>query len=820
MSRRPVFAAPLGALALSAAVGLLACAGPGSARADVFGPISLVSYGAVGASGFVQQAEYAHDSAISADGRYVAFDGSIGGVTGVWRRDLDTDAVEQVAGGDAAMPSISENGQYVSFTTDEGASLPEITHLQPDLAPKPEAVDVYRRDMAVEPAATAADEAARPAGERAFLAASVASGSEQPLTYENPGEHGGSYAVGRSAMSANGDEVAFVTVSVSNLVAYPALEAQEREKGETPAPRTPAGQVAVHSFDTGATELISRCRFECAKGEAEGAAEPVVAAEEKSKPVGAITLGAANFPKHEPFGAWPGASISADGTTVAWIGEDVAEQAPTLAQEDLPVIYEEPLWRRLPAAANQTRRVTGGSDPEAPGCAASGETQLTEGSENAGDPCQGPFVRESVGNSGGGGLIKDPTSDFTPRLSANGEEVAFGANGRLISEGYDFDRQPETGNPTDLFVVDMQPGLTRDQSLTQLTEAGSSGAENEPVTDFEISADGRQVAFSTERTVFTLGWPALVSAPLAETGMGELYDADLADGTLTRVTHGYEGEGEQSQQPHRTFGEETGDPYGPDAKLGALTPDFSGDGDELVFSSTAANLVYGDGNTPPEPVDCCAAGDGSDVFAVTRIQFPGEPPQQSISAPPRPALAPTWRLGVTARSLPDGSVLLYVRVPGAGTVRAGARGSVVIQSPAGTRTAHRARAHHNSSVRAHARARATVAKKAAASTKTAARKVIHETVATRTLATRAAPAKAAGLTTLTLALAPRYGALARKPGGVSATVAVSFSAPGQKTLSESVPVTFVRTSHSSKKSPKKKKKQATRGRRSQAGRHR
>ena len=42
---------------------------------------------------------------------YVAFDGSVGGVTGVWRRDLATDAIEQVAGGDAELPSISEDGQ-------------------------------------------------------------------------------------------------------------------------------------------------------------------------------------------------------------------------------------------------------------------------------------------------------------------------------------------------------------------------------------------------------------------------------------------------------------------------------------------------------------------------------------------------------------------------------------------------------------------------------------------------------------------------------------------------------------------------------------
>ncbi len=40
-----------------------------------------------------QQADYAHDPAISGNGRYVVFDGSYGGRTGVWRRDLQTGAV-------------------------------------------------------------------------------------------------------------------------------------------------------------------------------------------------------------------------------------------------------------------------------------------------------------------------------------------------------------------------------------------------------------------------------------------------------------------------------------------------------------------------------------------------------------------------------------------------------------------------------------------------------------------------------------------------------------------------------------------------------
>ncbi len=200
-----------------AGAGVAMLAAASGARADVFSPISLVSYGAVGDAEFVQQVEYAHDSAVSANGRYVAFDGSIGGVTGVWRRDLATNVIEQVAGGDAAMPSISEDGRYVSFTTNEGASLPEITHERPDADAHTEAVNVYRRDMDNQPAAAAGEEADRAPAQRAFLAASVPAGSVEPLRYAGAGNSGGSYAAGRSAMSADGDEVAFVTAAVSDM---------------------------------------------------------------------------------------------------------------------------------------------------------------------------------------------------------------------------------------------------------------------------------------------------------------------------------------------------------------------------------------------------------------------------------------------------------------------------------------------------------------------------------------------------------------------------------------------------------------------------
>ncbi len=181
-----------------------------------------------------------------------------------------------------------------------------------------------------------------------------------------------------------------------------------------------------------------------------------------------------------------------------------------------------------------------------------------------------------------------------------------------------------------------------------------------PIVDFGVSADGAQVAFTTERTVFPLGSPAFVSAPAARVGMVELYDADLADETLTRVTQGYEGQ--PSEASTGTAG---------------LTdsPSFSASGDLLAFSSEADNLVYGDGNK------------GSDAFVVERLQFPSLPtPQEISSAPPSPSLDPLWELGVTALSQRDGSVLLEVEVPGAGTLSAGAHSAMRVRSAGAARS--------------------------------------------------------------------------------------------------------------------------------------
>src|SRR5271168_4988442 len=96
----------------------LAMAGAAPARADLFGTIELASTSAPSV-GLHQQAEEARFPVSSGNGRYVAFVGSYGGVPGIWRRDLITGVIQQVAPGDATLPSVSREGRYVSFTTNE-----------------------------------------------------------------------------------------------------------------------------------------------------------------------------------------------------------------------------------------------------------------------------------------------------------------------------------------------------------------------------------------------------------------------------------------------------------------------------------------------------------------------------------------------------------------------------------------------------------------------------------------------------------------------------------------------------------------------------
>jgi hypothetical protein len=739
---------------LLASLALLVTAAP--ARADVFGPIELASSGVIeGGIAGAQQALYAHDPAISADGRYVAFDGYLGGFTGVWRRDLGTGEVQPVAVGrvlpgseeceephapcDAELPSISADGRYVSFTT--------TAPLEPS-EDKNNAPDVYVRDMSIaasaheieSPAPKPCEESPEPRA-CAFTIASALNGQAEGLAYVEAPTSIGAVASGRTAISADGREVAFVTTAVSNLA----------------GPNTPADQVAVRDLATRVTRLVS-VEIDPATGLPKVPDTPV-SATEGSTVFGAVdTGGKALFPfsasrAYELPGAL-GASISADGTTVAWMGRAVYKQARMLPGEQV-ASYIEPLWRRIADGPQApTRRVTGGSEPESAVCTASGESKLPAGvPEQQADPCHGPFAPPP--ESGASGVYDAGRLNAIPQLSADGHTVAFLATAQLVSLGQDFGLA--AGENADLYLVDMRTSATRREALRPLTQLASSAfAGNAPIVDFAISADGKQVALSTQRTQFPLGSPAYVSQPMAAPGMAELFEVDLENNTLTRVTRGYEGSA--SERPHTE--QQSGERRYKRASDGALSPSFSADGSLLAFASTASNLVYGDGNTPPvEPV--VGAADGGDVFSVRRQIYTPTPVEGSVSpAPAAPLLSPEWRLGVTERSLPDGRVLLYVTVPGAGRLSAVADSALPAAAAARGRRARARRARRRVAMRALAAASVT------------------------------ATPSAAGLQQLTLALPPRYRAFALRRGGLTATATVTFTAPGEPRLTESIAVSF------------------------------
>ncbi|MEW6775688.1 MAG: hypothetical protein AB1405_05310 [Bdellovibrionota bacterium] len=142
-------------------------------------------------------------------------------------------------------------------------------------------------------------------------------------------------------------------------------------------------------------------------------------------------------------------------------------------------------------------------------------------------------------------------------ISADGRYVAYRSDAsNLVSED-------PNGELTDVFLFDRQSGTTELASLG-VSGAGANGQSVAP----SISADGRYVAFESSATNLTPGGDLNGS-------WGDIFVYDRDWNSVERVTLA---------------------PGGTAPNGDSRTPSISGDGEYVVFDSTATNLIATDGN--------------------------------------------------------------------------------------------------------------------------------------------------------------------------------------------------------------------------------
>jgi Tol biopolymer transport system component len=518
---------------------------------------------------------------------------------GIFRYDRQTGQLRIVASGNlvvsegpeagkvlmrgAVNPSVSADGRYVVFASAQRL-VPQDTN---------ENVEVYVRDMENAPSQPGS-----------YTLASAQNGSEEPPVYDDasirtpvPGGDPGSQLWPNTAISANGRYVLFRTVEVKSSL----------PDGSTPL--TEPGQLFVRDLQNKTTTLITRS-------------------------IGGEPAGGAEGP----------ASISADGSTVSWVGAHAPEQTVFLPGETFephqdPTSYY--LWRRWSQPEPVTRRITGIAEPECDPIEHIEQNPTAEGA------CYGPLSFPEAALAG--------ISSQAPALSADGYTVAFLAGSELRPQ----DTKPDA---LDVFLTSMRPGVTRKAGTRELTLAvnGAQGDGSVSVTSLALSADGSHIAFTSQRNAFVLSQPAPVGGFSTTGQQSELYVIDLSTDTLERVVSGIE-----DSEPNGST---------------LANPTLNEDGSLIAFASSASNLIFGDANgvsdaftvsaqppggTAPPPA---GVNEGSGGFALTAFSSP--------------------ELGVSVKRAKDGAILLLVETPGPGKLIASAKGIVAISASEENSSSH------------------------------------------------------------------------------------------------------------------------------------
>lgn len=565
------------------------------------------------------------DAAISADGRYVVFqtratnffedDGGVLGPRGtepdveptgtlrqggIFRYDRSTGSIRLVADGSeihsegpdvgglvfrgAQNPSVSADGRYVAFSTAQRL-VPQDTN---------DNVDVYVRDMDV---ALAPDR--RTSG--AYKLVSAKDGGEEAAAYaprEHPlvGEEPGTEVWPNTSISADGRYVVFRTTEPRS----------DLPSGVSIA--TPPSQLFMRDLVAKTTTLLTQNRV---------TGEPV------SNPLEAV-------------GAVGPATISADGSTVAWVSTDAPDQTVFIKNETEDVKEPYYLWRRWREPAAKTRRVTGIADPEDPDC--DGQEEVSPSERTVTGPCYGPL------NEPESGLAS--ISRAAPGLSADGYTVAFLAGAALRTHN-------TKTSGLDVFLTSMRPGVARKAGTSELTLDVPSGniGSTPSIESLSLSSDGSTIAFTSARDDFVLPEPHPVGGFKAFPRASELYVVHLAENTLERAVVSYEG-----TDPNESV---------------LVNPTLSSDGRLLAFTSYASNLIYGDANEQPDAFVVSLQSPAGTALPPTEVNAVQDGFALSATASPE--------LGLHVKRGKSGELLLLVETPGPGSLTAKARGSVVVK---------------------------------------------------------------------------------------------------------------------------------------------
>jgi Tol biopolymer transport system component len=632
---------------------------------------------------------------------------------GIFRYDRVTGQLQLVASGNlvvsegpeagkvlvrgASNPSVSAEGRYVAFTSAQKL-VPQDTNCGTDV---PQGmtycnVQVYERDM---------DEA--PSQTDAYTLVSAQNRSEEPPVYEKsstpiPGGDPGTQLWPNTAISANGRYVLFRTAEVDSSL----------PEGSTTA--TEKNQLFVRDLLAKTTTLVTR--------------------KKNGEPEAGGPAGGAEGP----------ATLSADGSTVAWVGKNAGQQTAFLQGEDFESQVSYYLWRRWQESETPTRRITGIADPEDPECPLG--SRISSGNPTVTGPCYGPL---STPESNG-------ISSQAPGLSGDGYTVAFLAGGELRPA------DTKSSEALDVFLTSMQPGVTRKAGTRELTLAvsGAQGDGNAAITSLALSSDGSHIAFVSQRNAFVLSEPAPTGSFSTTGQQSELDLVDLSTNRLERAVVGLEGV----------------EPNGSTLN----NPTLSASGSTLAFASSASNLIFGDANG------------FSDAFAVS-LQAPGGtaalPGGVNAGSGGFSLIATSSpELGVSVKSAKDGGVILLVETPGAGKLTAAARGSIPKAA----------------SAKAAKKIRASVAIRSSKTKKVAKKKASPPVV----LASTSATARSEGTTTLTLNLSSKYAKDLQRAGKLKVNITIDFepTTPSESALTDEVSATFVTASSTKKSSGKGKGK--------------